>query len=251
MFGDAFMEKAFDKLGLYDFMGIFGAGIVIFSYYLVTSVVITELNVWDYIKSLQVDFSLLVIFCVCIFSYVIGLYVHEIGKRFCEVFQNIFEIQNRCDVKSKYKMIKGKKTILKVLADRIYIFIHPIQYRRYYLLKQTENLTYVKRIDEEISYLKYKNHIRIIEKYHSLYGMTRGIWIGFVLHTVILIICLLVNKHIISTKIIYVLVFDILSIALFYVRIHRYYISWLKNIFIQYDLCMKKEDEERDTNELN
>ncbi len=237
------MDKMFEKIGIYDFMGIWGAGTVVCSYFLIITFIIGNINILDIIQGFQADFSLLIIFAFCVISYITGTYLHEIGKRFCELFKNTFEIQNIEKVKTKYKPldVDDESKFFAKLLNRIYIVFHPIQYRKYHLIHQTGRLKNKELVDEAISYLKHKESTKIIDRYHSIYGLTRGIWMGFSIHLIVFSTWVLFNLDLVAIKHIIILLFDIFSIFLYFVRTHRYYITWIKNISIQYDLCKEKE----------
>lgn len=146
----------FEKIGIYDFMGIWGAGAVVCSYFLITTFIVGNINILDILQEFQADFSLLIIFVFCVISYITGTYLYEIGKRFCELFKNTFEIQNIEKVKTKYKPLDDESRFFAKLVNRIYIVFHPIQYRKNHLIEQTKCLKSKKLIDEAISYLKHK-----------------------------------------------------------------------------------------------
>lgn len=64
------MDKAFEKIGIYDFMGIWGSGTIILSYSLFTFLLTHNIDLLNKMKGFQADYSILIIFVFCVIGYI-------------------------------------------------------------------------------------------------------------------------------------------------------------------------------------
>lgn len=223
------MDGIFNKLGIYDFMGIWGSGAVMLCYSFLSFLLVSKFDIISMLQEFNTDYSLLSIFIFCITAYIIGVYLHELGKLFCEFIGTDFNINHIKDINTKMCSCcaaKSKKPLL-----------HPIKYRKHCVFQQLNKLKSNITLDEAISYLKHKEATKLIDKYHSIYGFTRGILIGFCFHFLVFVILTIIHHFKLTMACISL--FDLFSIYLFYIRTYRYYTTWVKNVFIQYDLKIK------------
>lgn len=109
------------------------------------------------------------------------------------------------------------------------------------LLKQIYKYNPKITLDKMISYLKHNDLTRVVDKYHSLYGLNRGILVGLSIH--LLFSCVMI--FFVCNKSLCFIIFDIYAIYIFYIRTYRYYTSWIKNVFVQYDMHKKAETRKR------
>ena len=229
------MENLFEKIGVYDFMGVWGAGAVTTCYFFVTFVHMKSIDIIEILQQFNADFCLLLIFFFCVVSYIVGAFLHEIGKRVCELFPKTFDVQYISELKTKCDPLSEKKA----LSKRIWCFcpalFFPVKYRKLRLFEQVHDFNDDQSVDEKISYLKYKSATKIVDKYHSIYGLTRGVWIGFCLHIIIFLFWLTTENMSVSSLEIGIIAVDILAIDLFFVRTYRYYATWIKNILTQFE----------------
>ena len=98
-----------------------------------------------------------------------------------------------------------------------------------------------------LAVLKYSSEDRNkIDKYHSIYGQSRGLMFSFIINLIsILVIVVLNYSNYISMSLDWfvvavLLAFDIVMIILFFVRSYRYLLSWIRNVYIQYYVTSKK-----------
>lgn len=212
-------------------MGIWGSGVVILFYNFLSSLLVSNFDIISMLQEFNADYSLLLIFIFCVTAYIIGIYLHELGKLFCEIIGSNFNVNQVADIKVKMCQCcfsESKKPLL-----------HPIKYRKYCVAQQLNKLKSDITLDEAISYLKHKEATKLIDKYHSIYGLTRGIFIGFCLHFSVFAILTIIHHF--KLTMVCISLFDIFSIYLFYIRTYRYYMTWVKNVFIQYDLKIRSD----------
>ena len=188
------MENLFEKVGIYDFMGVWGAGAVTTCYFLLTFVQVKSIDFIGILQQFNADFSLLIIFFFCVVSYIVGAFLHEIGKRICELFPGTFEIQHISDIKFKRKGFTKSISQSKRIWRFCLALFFPIKYRKLKLFEQVRDFNDDQSVDEKTSSLKYKSATKIIDKYHSIYGLTRGIWIGFCLHSICFLLWLIIGN---------------------------------------------------------
>ena len=229
------MENLFEKIGIYDFMGVWGAGAITTCYFFATFVHIKSIDIIGILQQFNADFSLLFIFFFCVASYLVGAVLHEVGRRVCELFPGIFDIQHIADLKTKSNTSSKKNVRFKGLRRFCIKIFFPIKYRKQRLFEQVQDFNDDQSVDEKASYLKHKAATKTIDKYHSIYGLTRGIWMGFCLHIMCFIFWMIIKSVPISNVEISIIAIDILAVCLFFVRTYRYYTTWIKNILIQYE----------------
>ena len=233
------MENLLEKIGIYDFMGVWGAGAITTGYFFVTFVRIKSIDIIGTLQQFNADFSLLIIFFFCVVSYLVGAVLHEVGRRTCELFPRTFDIHHIADLETKCNTSSKRKARFKGLRRFCLAFFFPIKYRKQRLFEQVRDFNDDQSVDEKTSYLKHKSATKTIDKYHSIYGLTRGIWTGFCLHIICFLLWLIIENVPVSSLEIGLIAVDVLAICLFYVRTYRYYATWIKNILVQFDLYNK------------
>lgn len=229
------MENLFEKIGIYDFMGVWGAGAITTCYFFVTFVHIKSIDIIGTLQQFNADFSLLIIFFFCVASYLVGAVLHEIGRRACELFPSTFDIRYITDLKTKCKKSSKRKVRFKCIRRFCLALFCPIKYRKQRLFEQVREFNDDQSVDEKAAYLKHKSATKAIDKYHSIYGLTRGILTGFCLHIIGFLSWLIMKSVPISNLEIGVITVDFLAICLFFIRTYRYYTTWIKNILIQFE----------------
>lgn len=220
-------------------MSVWGAGAITTCYFSVTFIYVKTIDIIGILQRFNADFSLLIIFFFCVVSYIVGAFLHEIGKRICELFPRTFDIQHISDIKSKPKSFSKSKARFKRLRQFCLALFCPIKHRKLKLYEQVQSFDDKQSIDEKIVCLKNKPATKIIDKYHSIYGLTRGIWIGFGLHIICFLLWLIIGNMPLSSLEIGIIAVDIFAIILFFVRTYRYYAAWIKSILIQFE-CIRK-----------
>lgn len=228
------MDSIFQKFGIYDFMGIWGAGALSVTYFFLT--------ICKDIFSLDV-FSLPVYIIVILYTagaYIVGVILHELGKILFDFlpYFNADNIKQRMNVKFQKRPNFIPFNIIK----------------HEYLSAINDTLTAEEykevKFDKALSYLKYKDNIntRRIDTYHSIYALARSLCLCFLMHAIIIFLTSHFFEEIDISMEKFFFVLDIVLVALFYIRAYRYYHSWVKNIFIQYNFLIKETSEKTDNN---
>ncbi len=230
------MDKAFEKLGLYDFFGIWIPGALTVTYYLFT---LRDYfyHIFSFLKISQngIPSYLLIIILYTAVAYIVGVILHEIGK----IIADITTIFNFHTINSRIKNLSVSK------CPRTNVFKR-IQYEYKNSLEKNDiKLENIVDFDKAISYLKYNGRIttKRIDTYHAIYALSRSLSLCFLGHLLLLLFIIIKTSiiAIINTIELWVLVpyaflciIDITLLFLFFLRTYRYFHSWIKNIFIQY-----------------
>lgn len=227
------MDKVFEKFGLYDFMGIWGPGAIFCVYFtysysdLVKNILFaTDLNV-------ALEYFL---FYIGI-AYFVGVVFHEVGKWFVDKIKPLFDFD-------RYRQIERLK--LKETTKWCLFTPRALQYRYVKILSECDALPQVS-FDKAYSKLKYGKRVdrKRINVYHSVYGLSRGIFIGLIVHFVISLILLvieLVGGYASSSE--WFVIVDLPLIYIFFCRTVRYFISWVMNVYIQFKFVIDEEKQE-------
>lgn len=214
------MDSIFQNFGIYDFLGVWGPGAITVTYFMFT------LHDWivNVFKVLSIDqMNLSQVYIIIILytavAYFIGVILHEVGK----IIWNIPFDRLKNKVKFKeYNPICPIRKIEEKTVDAITTTIDLDEF-------------YETSFDKAISYLKYNNNIstKRIDLYHSVYAFSRSMLFSFAIHFFITLFSpLLLDPNWLS--LIFTLVIDAAIGLMFYVRAYRYFMSWTKNVYIQY-----------------
>lgn len=206
-------------------MGIWGPGAIF--------CVFCHFTLYSQIKNvLDIDFPsdtwAYILFYIGI-AYLLGVIFHELGKLLVDRLKLFFDFDKYGSL-AKLKLKSGKNSHWFTPMSLQY------QYRK--ILTDCDALPSVP-FDKAYSVLKYtKNkNLKRIDTYHSVYGLSRGLWIGFIVH---LLLCIILFWSQIS---LWQIALDLFLIYVFFCRTVRYYISWVMNVFIQYSLLNEEEDD--------
>ncbi len=217
------MENLFKKLGIYDLMGVMIPGVIVTLYYAYTF----SSEFGDLCDKLKLDDNLYKMLLLVIISYFMGVVLHEIGTYFIEILHNFFRTD--LDIKD----IKDDKISLNPFGNVRYNFKNEIAGA----FNGNEN--YKHYVFEEIySQIKYGNRDRtLVDKFLSIYGLARGIFVGFFLHIFVYFFYCIWNCESIDCCIILI---DVVGAAIFFIRTYRYFYSWVKNVRIRYHIGEKE-----------
>jgi len=229
------MDKFFEKFGIYDFMGIWGPGAIILTYFLFGSgSFLSELFDVLNISSKNISQGSLLIFLYTVVSYTVGVVLNELGKlSFDHIalfdYEKIFYFDE--------SLIK-KKSIFPFKQIR-YSYNRTIKNIRKNDILLKDILSEVTPIPFEVARSKLKYHRNLnterMDVYHSIYALSRSLSIAFVIH----IVCAIVSTLPCFTTIhVVIIVLDGILAYVFFVRAYRYFLSWIKNTYIQYFLCV-------------
>ena len=221
------MDKPFEHIGLYDFWCIFGAGAVILTCGLLAVIVDLDCltDIFKHLATFQSDWSLLFIFFYIIVSYIIGLVLHSVSKFAAHILSFNIEKATKRSRFEECKVKWFKNFFVDTLQKHLYKYI--VNNTR---IKQKINQD---NFDECYDYLKNKDKTKRTDKYHSLYGMSRGLFAGFFLLPFILLVY---NIHNIFTYLFIVLA------VIFLLRAKKYYYKWVECVFIEYKYYKKDEE---------
>lgn len=234
------MKDIFDRIGVYDFFGICGAGALHIIYFLLTKFYIENNSIYEITKQISAYDSILLFLMFFILSYFVGTILHELGKFLME---NIFKSFTISTIRKTINSDKfnTEENFIKTL--------NPLNKMRKDFKAQTETLNPDIPLHKALSYFKHKGNSILLDKYHSLYGLSRGIWIGCILNMAIIAIAYIditinsdassITMALSNIRIRHVLFLDLILIILFYCRSYRFYLIWVKNVFTQYNLCTK------------
>ncbi len=217
------MDKAFDKLGLYDFMGIWGPGVIFcvyfsFTFNNITASIFERLSINETVE------------CILIYvgvAYFIGVVLHEVGKKFADTFPYFFDFRRY----SRLETLKLKK------KNKCFFTPRSLQYRYVQILTECKALPTVS-FDEAYSLIKFTKDIdcRRVNVYHSVYGLSRGITVGLFFHLILTVIdCIYLRK------LNYLVFVDSVLIYIFFCRTVRYFINWIMNVYLQYHIIKEEK----------
>lgn len=194
------MDGALKKIGIYDFMGIWGPGAITVAYYSFSlgspiKEFLCKFNIVQF--NLSEKYTLLLLYTAI--AYIVGIVLHEVGK------------------------------LLKIIIDKLW----PERKSKYNDDK----------FGNAARYLKYTQGIDThqYDTYHSVYALARSMCISFVVHIVILFICLFTNYINVYTFIFFSYLDKFLAI-LFFCRTYKYYKMWIKHTFLQYEFHKKQKE---------
>lgn len=224
------MDKIFEKLGIYDFMGVWGPGAI---FCICTSITFPEI-VNTLSEKLKMSSNWLYVLLYIGIAYLFGVLFHEIGKWLCDKITYFFDYEQYYDI---------KKLNLKSNVNSCVFTPRSLQYRYRKILKDC-GVSPAKPFDRVYSDLKYKQNIDMkrLNLYHSVYGLSRGLFIAAIVHFILTIVFLCKEKvcpFCEFNKLSFYFFVDILLMYIFFCRTVRYFISWVMNTYIQHSLLFK------------
>ena len=224
------MSELLSHFGVYDFFGIWGVGIVSLTHCVLSTEIILQKDYLSHFKDFASDYSLLLILIYSVIAYLIGIVLHELGKW-------IFDVPQKYYIQQINEIIDTKRDFSK----RCNRWLHPNEYERYKVKRVLNNLKEDILLDEAISELKHEKRTDVINKYHAIYGLSRGLFIGM---CITLIISLITSFNIkLNQATLLILGINIFLLFILYCRTYRSYMEWIKNVFIQYSLFQKYQQE--------
>lgn len=228
------MDKAFEKFGIYDFLGIWIPGALTVTYYLFTLRIYTNkiFGCFDIdLSGIPINFLLVILYTAV--AYFLGVILHEVGK----ILADFIPCFRTDDINTRiYK---------KVIHKRPNGLFRKIKYEYQQVLMQNNTLPDNKNkgevieFDKAISSLKYDKNIstKRIDTYHSVYALSRSLCLCFLGHAIILVF---VHWNL------FLLITDAIMALLFFERSYRYFHSWVKNVYLQYYKSIEDSRNESD-----
>lgn len=233
------MDNIFNKFGIYDFIGIWGPGAIaitydIFSLPWLINWVLDELSLTKY--NLPPIYYIVIVYIA--FAYTTGVILHEVGKLIFDRLP-LFDFErityfSKDNVKKdtispfsriRYDYNRSIDSIDKngVPMNKIFSQNTPISFEK--ARAYTKN-------NKEIS-------LKRINSYHSVYGFSRSLFLTFLFHFPLAMVFMIMKRTMFSICFLFL---DVILGALFFCRSYRYFVLWIKNIYIQYFLSIYTND---------
>ncbi|MGN0621074.1 MAG: hypothetical protein ACI4I9_04325 [Porcipelethomonas sp.] len=211
------MNSVFEKLGIYDFMGIWAPGAItvtyyLFSFYIVVNRIINE-------SGISAKYVHILLFTAV--AYILGVIFHEIGKIIVDCIPNFFNAEiYTLDYREGNYNKKPKNPFRLIKRD---------------FKRNIDSYSIEPKVNFEKALATLRNSdsdIGRINTYHSIYALARGCFVGIIFHILTMVILLIAGE--VTVKILWWIIPDVLLGTLFFIRSHRYFVSWIKNTYIQY-----------------
>lgn len=222
------MDKALENFGIFDFMGVWGPGAIIVTYFYFSFYYNFSSSMAFFgVVEPQISESYYILILATAVAYVVGVIFHELGKFVIEHLK-LFETDNvkglayndDANLGGLFRKIKKeyKATVENEIPDSG--FYNKINF------------------DKASSYLKYVNKTgtKRVDKYHSICALSRSLFLCFSLHA-LAALCFAIFQP--DTTYYRIMAVDIVCACLFWVRTYRYYCSWIRNTLVQYYHCIQ------------
>lgn len=233
------MKEFLDRLGLYDYLGIWGPGVISLTYFLFTlQAPLRKLFQFMELENPGFERGYLVFILYTVIAYMIGVILHETGKLFSDHFLRL--TPEKC-MKNAYKYEKTGKFfggIRNDFATSVEENIPEEAYRKITFHQANYGLRLSRKADKQK-----------IESYHAVYALSRSLFLCFLLHPFAVGVALIAGSATYWNALI-MIVLDIFLIILFLIRTVRYYYSWIKNLVIHYYMECKPEEEYSDSEKV-
>jgi len=224
------MKDFFDRLGLYDYLGIWWPGTICLTYYLFTlQAPLTKLFQSMGMEKTGFQQGHLVLILYTVIAYLIGVILHEAGKLFSD---HIFKLTPEKCLEKAFSPKKLKFPFRRVrnnFATAIKDIIQDEAYKEITFHKANYGLRFNRNADK-----------KKIESYHAVYALSRSLFLCFFLH-LFAEVAAYYDGSITCRNAIIMSILDVFLIILFWIRTVRYYYSWNKNLIIHYYVECKSE----------
>lgn len=221
------MDGLFNKFGIYDFMGIWGPGAILVTYFLFT----LHEPIRDFfglcgITNPGISSTNLLILLYTAVAYTLGVTLHESGRRIADLF-NLFhanKVHDRDKITEEPCILHTLKCIQWDYQEKIARAIPADVYK-------------AMSFDKAISYLKYHNiNTSRVDTYHSIYALSRSLTLTFIIHLFLSLIA-----HFSGSAIsLWYFFIDTVLAYLFFIRTYRYHYFGVESVFTQYYLHTRK-----------
>lgn len=201
------MDKVFDNVKVYDFFGIWGAGIITLIYGIFSYAVLFQDTIIHYFQDFQADYSLLIIFCLSVIAYFLGTLLHEIGKW---IYDKVTTPDTHIVL-----ALKGENPRL-FKKQKLQLYSDILNYREQLNSSSGVPIQYGMMIEA----LKAADRSKITDRYHALYGFMRGMMVGFCAIMLASIIALTLHTDVAGIGLV---IADAFILWVLIVRTHRYY----------------------------
>ena len=234
------MDKVFEKIGIYDIMGLWMPGVIITTYGVLTLEPIVK---WLYetlkISSFGLDRNAIYILMFTVVAYTVGTVLHELGKILFDRWDSL----NMQKV-SYFDGIDQRPAWFKIRKQIQWEYnIHIASIKKGHISLRAlledgidgEKIT-VSMANNKLTY-KYGRPEKI-GKTHAIYGLNRSLLIGFVIH-LLTMVCMAIFMHSRGLEFswslcVCLVLLDAALILVFFVRSYRYLLAYVRNVYIQY-----------------
>lgn len=226
------MKDFLNKLGLYDYLGIWWPGAISVTYYLLTLQSPLR-KLFQFIGMEDPGFKQghWVIILYTVIAYMIGVILHETGKLFSDC---VLRLRARKCQNNAYNPTKSSiffRGIRNDFATSIEETIPEGVYKRITFHQANYGLRFNRNADK-----------KKIESYHAVYALSRSLFLCFLSHSIAE--CFAVSAaYVTGRNALFMIIMDIILMILFGIRTVRYYYSWIKNLIIHYYFECKSEKE--------
>lgn len=231
------MDKAFEHVGIYDFWCVFGAGIVVMTSGILFLFIPFQNEIMRIVCNLkEIELTMLIFYIIT--CYILGLilqYISSIVIKIKKIGLNIKSASNAALSQ------EGKNRIVKFSYNLRKKYIAP-----HFTHNDIDNNCESQKFDNCNSYLKTNKLTSRADKYHSIYGMSRSMALGYAILSLVNFL-VMISKAItkgFSVDCIYFLgvgcLFSFLTWLMF-LRTKEYYYRWIGWVFTEYEYAIKKE----------
>lgn len=233
------MDKVFEKFGIYDFMGIWGPGAITVTYYLFATCPLF-FDIFNLLGILQKEFSQVYILIVLYtaVAYAVGVILHEVGKLIYDFFK-LFDSEELTVINENYKKKPRFNPFKRIRYDydKTINFIKTNNDSLTSILNPNDKTKNPLTFEYARNILKYSADINTkrLDVYHSIFALAKSLSVTFTFHIALAIIACI--KYFSAVNICFI-VLDVILAFLFFCRAYRYYLSWIKNTYIQYFFCV-------------
>lgn len=218
------MSGILDKLGLYDFMGIWGPGVICVTYFNFTlHDLFLKIFTAFGLSAFEISSQYLLLLLCTVVSYVVGIVLNECGRLVADIF-GLFRaesIQSQTIIPEKPCPIHIFKSIRFRYQSAIRDSIPDSEYHTFNFNTARIHLNYISNTSQSFT-----------DTLHSIYAMSRSLSLIFMLHGCCSVLFILSGA---SLSLI-VPLFDVSIGIIFFYRTYKYYYAWIQNVFIRYHL---------------
>lgn len=225
------LDKVFEKIGIYDIMGLWMPGVIITTYGVLTLQSVVE---WVYktfkIASFGLEPKAIYVLMFSVVAYTVGTVLHELGKIIFEIFEplNLQKI-------SYFGGIANRPTGLKIIKQiqwEYNVQIDSIKINNNKLSDQLNNGEVTFSMAHNALRYKYGLSERI-GKTHAMYGSSRSLLMGFCIHLIITVWAMYNGLAVVP----WICGLDVALVSMFAIRSYRYLLFFARNVYVQYFFC--------------
>lgn len=216
------MGSLLEKLGLYDFMGIWGPGAICVTYFGMTLYQpIVELGASMGLSSIEVSSNYILLILYTVVAYIVGMILNELGRVLADMF-GLFRAEKEQASESIVKK-PNRFRIFRTIRYRYQITIQEAVPEEEYCQISFNTIRVFLKNDKNVDN-------KIYDTLHSIYAMARSVATVFMLHA-LTTTCFIMRGVSISY---FIPAIDCILCVAFFYRTYKYYYAWIQNVFISY-----------------